>query len=207
MSISLPTEPVYYFECYNGEFRLTYFIPIRKLRDLVKKGHANESILKDFPIGVDIDCYEQEFNDFKKTYSLKLPYSPEDMADAFFAIFTSTKNWKNFIGTGYLRAIDVERHIKEVSRGIKDLDIIEERITPPSDKPSYKQMKSNTKRSINASRKKMQYLKKFTPDEWVENDKQINEQNFPNIKMEKGKGKENREEFFNRILKNKSHGK
>lgn len=108
MALALPVNPIYYYECYCGEFRLTYFIPIKRLKELVAEGKANKNILTDFPLGVDLDCNEPDYKSFVSKYGYSPTYKPSMVCNTFLGIYSSTKNWKNFRGTGRISARFIE---------------------------------------------------------------------------------------------------
>ena len=76
MEIRSPTEPVYYYECSAGDFRLTYFIPPEELDRLIAGGKISAAVTDDFPDGVDLDCTEPDFAEFEGSYGTDRPRTP-----------------------------------------------------------------------------------------------------------------------------------
>ena len=71
MAVASPSERVYYYECSNGRFRLTYFIPPGELKRLCAKKRISPQAEKDFPDGVDLGCTEPDFKVFEETYGFR----------------------------------------------------------------------------------------------------------------------------------------
>ncbi len=118
MKIASPKENVYYYECNNGQFRLFYFIPPRELKKLCSKKSISSKVLEDFPDGVDLGCTEADFKEFEDAYGYTIPLNPDALRRAFFAIFSTTRSWKNFRGSGFIPAADIERRIKKVDEAL-----------------------------------------------------------------------------------------
>lgn len=115
MKVSIPKQSVYYYECSNGWFRLFYFIPPGTLERLCKEKRISKDVLNDFPDGVDLGCTEGDFKQFEDEYGYKLPFDPSELRSAFFAIFSTTRKWKKFCGTGFIPAQELERYVKKVT--------------------------------------------------------------------------------------------
>ena len=90
MEVSSPIEPVYYYECSAGRFRLTYFIPPEEMDRLITAGRLHAHARDDFPDGVDLDCTLPDFVEFEDSYGYRPEADPEALQAAFFAIFSST---------------------------------------------------------------------------------------------------------------------
>ena len=122
MAIRSPQEPVYYYECSAGDFHLVYFIPPNELRRLQANG-ITEQALKDFPDGVDLDCTEADFRDFHQLYGWRPASDPEALRETFLAIFSSTRHWKTFRGTGLIPAQDLDRQLGRVQQELERLPV------------------------------------------------------------------------------------
>jgi hypothetical protein len=118
MEIKSPKECVYYYECYNGEFRLTYFIPTEVLK-LISNRTTKKKILKDFPDGVDLKCTEAAFEDFKTSYDYRPDIDPEEMRNVFLTVYSATRDWKKFRGTGIIKADVLEGHLEKVNKAVE----------------------------------------------------------------------------------------
>jgi hypothetical protein len=115
MEVSSPIEPVYYYECSAGRFRLTYFIPPEEMDRLIAADKLSAHIREDFPDGVDLDCTPPDFAAFERDYGYRPEVDPEELQAAFFAMFSSTRNWRRFRGTGLIPKVDLERMIEPVA--------------------------------------------------------------------------------------------
>jgi hypothetical protein len=120
MSVSVPSERCYYYECSQGDVRLTLFLPPEILEIMVQNGELDEQVVTDYPDGVDLDCTEPDFNEFQNTYGFSPEYTAEELQNAFYAIFSSTKNWNTYRGTGLIHADELESKIPEVKEKIKE---------------------------------------------------------------------------------------
>ena len=121
MATCLPSEPVYHYECSAGSFRLVYFIPRERLEELQASDLVSEDALLDFPDGVDLGCTEPDFADFEAEYGWRPDASPRDLQRTFFALLTSTRNWRSFRGAGRLPARDLERHIAPLASELESI--------------------------------------------------------------------------------------
>ena len=198
MPISSPSVPVYYYECSNGGFRLTYFIPFSKLLTLVDDGKVKESILTDYPDGLDLDCTEPDFNELELLYGYRPKHSPDMLRNAFFAIFSSTKNWKKFRGTGYINAKEIENQLEPLQTEIGDKKLIPEMALNISPDLSFKkrQSKKRVKRKVKSELNK--FLKNYSVRS-IDKSKGLKDQNFIEIQMEGGS--EDTNQFFARVTK------
>ena len=95
MEIASPKEPVYYYECSGGRYRLVYFIPPGVLRSLHEQGRISQLALDDLPDGVDLGSTEADFAEFERLYGYRPPHEPSALLQAFFAVFSTTRNWRS----------------------------------------------------------------------------------------------------------------
>lgn len=120
MSIISPKERVYYYECSYGKFRLTYFIPHSELKKLPIKNQIKKELLIEHPDGIDLRVEETDYSEFEKSYGYRPPIDPEVAQKIFFTIFSKTKNWKEFIGSGIIPAKDLEeKQLKDIEKNVK----------------------------------------------------------------------------------------
>jgi len=184
MSVSVPRERCYYYECSHGNVRLTYYIPPDILENLVKKGKLSEQALTDFPDGVDLDCTEPDFNEFRKTYGLSPEYKADELQNAFYAIFSSTKGWNSYRGTGLIHADELEAKIPEIKEKVKEpADKTDPKIEQPTTfEERYRRRLEGV--SIMAQNKKE--LRELIL-RGIDQRKPIHEQNFRSIRMSKGR--------------------
>lgn len=120
MSVAIPQEPCYYFECSAGRTRLSYFIPAGELRRLRRANKISAAAIDDFPDGIDLDCTEPDFASFEADYQYRPKHSAEALRNAFLAIFSSTAGWETFRGTGLIAADELESRIPEVARAVPE---------------------------------------------------------------------------------------
>ena len=182
MPIASPSENVYYYECSNGRFRLFYFIPPGQLKRLCDEGHISSVALKDFPDGVDIGCIEADFKEFKEAYGYSIPRDPSALRYAFFAIFSTTRNWKHLRGSGFIPALDLERHMKKVDGALQREKKIQEDIKPPPDQLSLKQLRQRRRQQAVQQRQTYQVLRKLQV-RGIDSDRTLPQQKFSTIKM------------------------
>lgn len=195
MAIASPNENVYYYECSNGRFRLSYFIPPGEIKALCDEKLISRNALKDFPDGVDVGCTEADFKVFKETYGYSIRQDPQALRRAFFAIFSTTRNWKDFRGSGFIPAADLERHVDNVNgilrKEIKTREIVE----PPPDKISLKQRRQRKRQKGIVGKQTYNVLQKLQV-KGIDPDRTLHEQEFSSINMAEG---ENAEELFIRL--------
>jgi hypothetical protein len=109
MSIISPDERVYYYECSYGKYRLTLFIPHSELIQLTKENKINKQVLNDFPDGVDLRVGETDYRDFNETYDYRPETDPQVAEKIFYTFLSSTKNWKQFRGSGLIPAKEIDQ--------------------------------------------------------------------------------------------------
>ena len=124
--MAIPNESVYYYECSNGSFRLSYFIPPQELSRLSQEKRISPDALQDFPDGVDLGCTEADFDEFEKAYDYRMPQDPHALRSAFFAVLSTTHDWENYRGSGFMPAADLERHLEDVDGVLSKERMIQE---------------------------------------------------------------------------------
>ncbi len=127
MSVAAPTERAYYYECSGGRFRLTLFIPRGILQGMVDGGQISVEVIADFPDGVDLDCTEADFDDFQQVYGYRPLWNADQLRAAFFAMFSTSRDWQSFRGTGFIRADDLEENINPIQQELESVQL-----SPPS---------------------------------------------------------------------------
>ena len=116
MSVEVPAEPVYYYECSSGAFRLIYFIPPKELQRLKQEKGLSKQALHEFPDGLDLPCTEADFADFDQRYGYRPPTDPEALRSAFFALWSDTKNWQKSIHAGFVPAEVIEQNVSAAAQ-------------------------------------------------------------------------------------------
>ncbi len=151
-----PKESVYYYECSYGNFRLTYFIPFDELARLDKIGKINKQVLEDFPDGVDLRVGETDYVDFQKSYGYRPEVNPEAAKNAFYSILSTTKDWRDFRGSGIIPAKDVENQIGDLEKkvGTENVPLFRGIVETPTEKTKRETMfrKSPRKKSLQKKR-------------------------------------------------------
>ena len=199
MSIKSPSQPVYYYEASNGKFRLTYFIPPDELEKLIGSGDISNEVLDDFPDGVDLSCTEPDFQRFQKLYNYRPLHDPEALQRAFFTIFSSTHKWKQFRGSGLIRADKLEEAIGVVE---DSLDKLESGSSRRGVRPVLKKEKYLSKSRKIEQKRISAHLQKLKV-KGVNSKLDMRQQEFPEIKMQEGKSEE---EVFTGLLRNQIKG-
>ena len=196
MAISIPTEPVYYYECSYGKFRLTYFIPVEVLKKLASQNKIKRSVLKDFPDGVDLDCTRPDFLEFEKTYGYKPSHKPKSLRRTFLAMYSSTKNWKKFVGSGYIQAKALESHVKQVEKTLEEKKVSQSFFPTVNRTASSKDKQKVVAKRLNMNKKIESTLHRMKM-EGMDKSHSMKNQKFKKIKMDKGK--ESTVDFFKRL--------
>ncbi len=195
MAISVPDEPVYYYECHAGDFRLVAFLPTAHLERLAAEGQIAHRALVDFPDGLDLDCTEPDFRQFEETYDYRHPHDAGKLRQAFLAIFSSTHDWRKFRGSGYLAAADLEAELEPVERVVRETaEVSEPRIrsrgaAPPEDRRQATRERATQRRELRSA------LERYEAKS-VDPAKSLRQQRFRKIKMSKG---EPAPEFFAKV--------
>ena len=185
MAIASPNQNVYYYECSNGRFRLSYFIPPGQLEKLCREGRISLKVLEDFPDGVDVGCIETDFKEFEKSYDYKIPLDPKALRNAFLAILSSTHEWEKSRGSGFIPAADLERHLKKVDSALVRAKKIPREIKPPSEKMSLKKVRQRWHQQAVLQEETDKILHRLQVT-GINPKKSITQQSFSDIKMTKG---------------------
>ena len=187
MKISLPSEPVVYYECSYGDFRLTYYIPPEQLQLIIARNNISPKVLEDFPDGIDLNCTESNFAEFQKGYGYRPPLAPDSIHRAFFALLSSTRDWKNFRGTGFIPVKDIERFVEATEA------FLEQNLPMPE--------QSKQKRDRRARQETMAFsLLEPMALEGIDSNLTLKDQRFSPIDTQAG---ENSAEFFSRLLRSR----
>ena len=108
MAISVPEEKVYYYRSPTDRDIVLCWLPRTELDRLIKEGKANESIVRDYPRGLDIRLCETEIEYHKTVHSLDLGTPCEILLLAFEAIQESDA----LPGQGIVRGQYLDRYAK-----------------------------------------------------------------------------------------------
>jgi hypothetical protein len=161
MTIATPNEPVYYYECSNGAFRLFYCLPADELKGLCRENQISPHVLEDYPDGVDLGCTEVDFAVFDTAYGYRPESSPDVLRQAFFAILTSTHNWKKFRGTGFIPAADLERHVGTIEAELQKKVSKQALLRATAKKPSLAQRRKRRRGHAIRQKRTIDVLKKI----------------------------------------------
>lgn len=186
MEVSSPIEPVYYYECSAGRVRLTYFIPPEEMDRLIEAGSLESVVREDFPDGVDLDCTLPDFAEFEESYGYRPHFDPEALQAAFFAMFSSTRNWRRFRGTGLIPKTDLERLVEPVGIRLETEGLAPVAREPlPADVP----LRERRRRMVKQVRQKVRIqraLERIEVPE-VDSNRDMRQQTFSEIRKSRGR--------------------
>ncbi len=211
-----PKDNVYYYEVSYGNFRLTYFIPFDELRRLCEVGKIQKQVLEDFPDGVDLRVGETDYADFEKSYGYRPETNPEVAKNAFYAIFSATRDWRNLRGSGIVPAKDVESQIGDLEKkvGIENIQLFRGSVETPSEKTKRDSMfrKIGPERAVlkkadlltyrqqrqirNEQKKKIEKILQDIKPKWIDPKKTLQTQKFSPLQWTAG---DRIEDVFKRI--------
>lgn len=186
MEVSLPIEPVYYYECSAGDFRLTYFMPPEELRRLIEADDIRPDVLEDYPDGVDLDCTPPDFADFERRYGYRPDAAPEALQSAFFALLSSTRNWRHFRGTGFLPKSDLERTIGPVAEELDREGLAVEDEVPEPPAPALTDRRRQKVAEVRRQVRRKRTLEKMEIRE-VDPGRDMRQQDFSEIRRSPGR--------------------
>lgn len=188
MAIASPRQPVYYYECSAGRFRLVYFIPGGELQRLQDGGLIAGRALADFPDGIDLDCTRPDFDELERIYGYRPAHDPDALRRAFFALFSSTHDWERFRGSGFVPAIDLESRIEAVDETLLDHDVAPaelEPLPPPTTTPELAERRTQTIRKAALQTRMRQVLAQM-PVRGIDPDRNLKQQSFSKIEWDEG---------------------
>lgn len=199
MPIKTPIERAFYYEITNLRDRLIYWIPKEDLEHMTKSGPVSDEILKDYPFGLDLEVYQDLFDEFKDKYKLDIPIDVENTLQAFQAL--KTKYGKKFPRTGLINVKELENFAQELKSEIEEIPEFRRRELPvvkkkEPDKKSFRQQQMLQKKT-----KKL--MKKFKFKE-LDVKAPIQKQKLFNIKMTDG---EDAFDTLSRLHQHKMKGK
>jgi len=181
MKISVPKEPTYYYEITGKGKRLLYWIPGDTLKSMVAQGRANESILKDFPDGVDVKVTKEDFADFGTKYGLKLDVDPEAAWNAFLSL--SFKDEAKYRGVGYIPQSMLDSIADDVQGELEKRGLAEQVVIP--DTADSRQRRKLFITQVKQDQQKTKLLKKYRPKK-IKSHTSVFEQLTGEIEMTKG---------------------
>lgn len=186
MSVASPKEAVYYYECSNGRFRLTYFMPVDQLRELDEEGHIRPQVLEDYPDGVDLGCTEHNFEEFHELYDYQPPILPAALRRAFYAIFSTTRDWETFRGTGLIPAAEIEGRVEVIETALREEEIAPEEVETLSEAPSLEARRERAKRQA-MQQSRMQAVLELMRVEGIDPEQTLGQQVFSPVEMKEGR--------------------
>jgi hypothetical protein len=203
MTVATPNEPVYYYECSNGQFRLFYCLPAVELKRLRRANQISAQVVKDYPDGVDLGCTEVDFVAFDTAYGYRPKTHPDVLRQAFFAIYSSTYNWKKFRGSGFIPAADLEQQVgtieTELRKKVSEPTILRATVK----KPSLAQRRKSKREQAVQQKRTIDTLKQFQV-KGIDPKLTMAKQEFRPIDTIKG---EDAEKVFTKLLQKQQKGR
>lgn len=83
MNLSLPAEPIYYFEIGPHEPRLTYHLPFDLMVAHAKSGQLSPDVIKYYPHGIEVRVSESGYEDAREEFGFSSTVKPIDVQQAF----------------------------------------------------------------------------------------------------------------------------
>jgi len=193
MPLALPNEKIYYYECHNGSFRLSLFIPPSEINALIDSNLISQRVMEDFPDGIDLGCTEYDFQDFEKSYNYRPGFDPAQLREAFFAILSSTNNWQKFTGSGFIPAKEIEHQVDIIEESLKEEDLEPVTFKAAPEPLPLKKFRQTKRQKAAQQKKRMNFLRKFKVD-GIDPNKSLAKQEFPKISI--SEGQETEDVFF-----------
>lgn len=195
MTDLLPDKSVYYYECSRGSFRLYYYIPPGELEKLVSKRRISENVLEDFPDGVDLGCTDTNFKVFAESYGYRPDINPKSMQQAFFTILSTTRDWKNFRGTGFISHEELESQLETVSAALAKDRLLSKSIRSKPETETLRQRRRKMKQKIVQQKQEHRVLQKLAAKN-IDPKRTLAEQRVSHSEMIRGK---RAEDVFTRL--------
>jgi hypothetical protein len=189
MAVKSPKQAVYYYEAGNGRFRLVYFIPPEELLQLSQAGRISDEALTDYPDGVDLGCTKPDFDEFEALYNYRPANDPEALQRAFFTIFSATRNWRKFRGSGLIPADVLENAMAPVEASLRQADLTPEEIQPLPKQAPLAARRRTLRRRDKRQKRLTRHLERMTI-EGIDPGRSLRRQRFPEIQMQEGKSAE-----------------
>ena len=161
MTVATPNKPVYYYECSNGKFRLFYCLPAAELKRLRRANQISPQVVKDYPDGVDLGCTEVDFVEFDTAYGYRPKTNPDVLRRAFFAIYSSTHNWRKFRGSGFIPAADLEQQVGTIEAELREKVSDPTILRATAKKPSLVQRRKSRRKQAVQQKRIIDALKRF----------------------------------------------
>jgi hypothetical protein len=203
MAVATPNQPVYYYECNAGAFRLFYCLPAGELERLGSKNKISRQALADFPDGVDLGCTENDFSSFEATYGYRPEIHPDALLRAFFAIFSSTHNWKKFRGSGFIPAVDLEQQVWTIEAELQKKISTPKILRAAAAAPSLTQHRKKRRAQETQQKRVIDTLKRLRA-KGIDPKRTLAKQTFSPIDTRKG---EDAESVFTRLHQKRQKGR
>lgn len=121
LRVALPLKPVYYFEQTDRSNRLFYYIPAATLRRMIQIHRVKDSILVDYPDGVEIEVSEIQFIQFEEHYNFFNEFQPASLRRAFEVLLELSRDGEVFRGCAYIDPANLEPLAVTVDRILQGL--------------------------------------------------------------------------------------
>ncbi len=186
MRISTPREPVYYYECSYGTFRLLYCIPPGHLKRLARAGKVSSRAVEDSPDGMEIGMTEADCEQFADDYDFRVPLNPGALRRAFYALLSSTREWRSFCGTGFVPAPMLEQLAVNVDAELEAAQLWPQKTETLPERPSQEERRKRLGSWTSQVARADSYLERLTV-EGIDPNRSLCEQRFAPIKRYQGK--------------------
>ena len=143
-----------------------------------------------------------QFQEFEREYEYRPRIDPEILRQAFFAILSSTYNWKKFRGSGLIPATDLEQTIEIIQGVVPREDFEPVFLKVPTEKLPLKEFRQFRRKQAAQQKRTMDLIQSF-PVEGIDPKRTLAKQKFSDISMSEGK---NAEEIFFQLLKGQQKG-
>jgi hypothetical protein len=165
------------------------------LQQLCDQGNISRQVLEDFPDGIDLHCTEPDFEEFHTLYGYRPQFAPDALRRAFFALFSATRDWTNFRGSGFIPAADLERLVETVEDTLESEQIIPEDVQSLPEMPALEQRRQRINRQATQQSRVYRYLEQMEVP-GIDPGQTLRRQKFSPIEMQEG---ESVEEVFSKL--------
>jgi hypothetical protein len=110
MKVAHPLDRAYHFEITARNYRLMYYTPATKLRAEARKKLISESILRDYPYGVEVDVDNREYGYLEQLYRFVPPVPAQAAWWAFRGLLHNVGSMLYRPALGWINADLLERY-------------------------------------------------------------------------------------------------
>ena len=120
MQVSHPLDRAYQFESTSRIWRLTYYVPPTKLRAAARKRLISDTVLRDYPYGIEVNVDVVEYGYLERLYRYVPPVHAYQARWAFMGLLGNVGPMLQVLGSGWINADRLEGYARSLSPFVEE---------------------------------------------------------------------------------------